>query len=312
MARTAHRTTGSEPCGLLPSLNHRGRIGAEQWKPISHSSTYSRDLTAKQANAPVSSILLSIISTVFADSRWKTPFELNDTEPAVFHGDQGDATVPFMHQRCEDVSYLCDETFGWERVDIPFDDGSELRIVLPAPGTLETLVHDLIALRRAFSTGLTVTIPQADKQELTGMDRLKAKLAARKNPASMPIYANTVTATVALPRFEIDSTINGRTLVSILRSLGITDAFDPTHSIPRMQISPVYAKGRSPSAVSCRARTSKSTSMGREPPCTQELASPVRYHNGGPEITFTVDGPFMYARMTRNRLPLFVGAVRNL
>lgn len=202
MARTAHRTTGSEPCGLLPSLNHRGRIGAEQWNPISHSSTYSRDLTAKQANAPVSSILLSIISTVFADSRWKTPFELNDTEPAVFHGDQGDATMPFMHQRCEDVSYLCDETFGWERVDIPFDDGSELRIVLPAPGTLETLVHDLIALRRAFSTELAVTIPQADKQELTDMDRLKAKLAARKNPASMPIYANTVTAKVALPRFE--------------------------------------------------------------------------------------------------------------
>lgn len=230
MARTAHRTTGSEPCGLLPSLNHRGRIGAEQWKPISHSSTYLRDLTAKQANAPVSSILLSIISTVFADIRWKTPFELNDTEPAVFHGDQGDTTVPFMPQRCEDVSYLCDETFGWERVDIPFDDGSELRIVLPAPGTLETLVYDLIALRRAFSTELAVTIPQADKQELTGMDRLKAKLAARKNPASMPIYANTVTAKVALPRFEIDSTINGRTLVSILRSSGITDAFDPTHA----------------------------------------------------------------------------------
>ena len=135
-----------------------------------------------------------------------------------------------MHQRCEDVSYLCDETFVWERVDIPFYDGSELRIVLPAPRTLETLVHDLIALRRAFSTGLAVTIPQADKQELTGMDRLKAKLAARKNPASMPIYANTVTATVALLRFEIDSTINGRTLVSILRSLGITDAFDPTHA----------------------------------------------------------------------------------
>lgn len=45
------------------------------------------DLTAKQANAPVSSILLSIISTVFVDIRWKTPFELNDTEPAVFHGD---------------------------------------------------------------------------------------------------------------------------------------------------------------------------------------------------------------------------------
>ncbi len=90
--------------------------------------------------------MLSIISTVFADSRWKTPFEINDTEPAVFHGDRGDATVPFMHQWCEDVSYLCDETFGWECVDIPFDDGSELRIVLPGPRTLETLANDPMAL----------------------------------------------------------------------------------------------------------------------------------------------------------------------
>ncbi len=32
----------------------------------------------------------------------------------------------------------------------------------------------------------------------------------------------------------------------------------------------------------------------------------------GREITFTVDRPFMYALMTRDRLPLFVGAVRNL
>ena len=186
------------------------------------------DLTAKQANAPVSSILLSIISTVFADSRWKP--HLNSTTPSLQYSmeTKEDATVPFMHQRCEDVSYLCDETFGWERVDIPFDDDSELRIVLPDPETLETLVHDPIALRRAFSTELAETIPQEDKQELTGMDRLKAKLAARKNPTSMPIYANTVTATVALPRFEIDSAINARTLVGILRSLGITDAFDPT------------------------------------------------------------------------------------
>lgn len=174
--------------------------------------------------------LLSIISTVFADSHWKTPFELNNTEPAVFHGDHGDATVPFMHQWCENVYYLCDETFGWERVDLPFDDGSELRIVLPDPGNLETLVKDPAALRRAFSTELAETVPQEDKQELTGMDRLKAKLAAHKNSASMPIYANTVTAKVALPRFEIDSAIDGRTIITILQSLDVTDAFDPTHA----------------------------------------------------------------------------------
>lgn len=195
--------------------------------------------------------------------------------------------MPFMHQRCEDVSYLCDETFGWERVDIPFDDGSELRIVLPAPGTLETLVHDLIALRRAFSTELAVTIPQADKQELTDMDRLKAKLATRKNPASMPIYANTVTAKVALPRFEIDSTINARTLVSILRSLGITDAFDPTHADftsiceGALAISRIM-QGTHIEVNEHRARAAVYTGT----------SVPGAVPQWGPEIIFTVDRPF--------------------
>lgn len=32
----------------------------------------------------------------------------------------------------------------------------------------------------------------------------------------------------------------------------------------------------------------------------------------GRMITFNVDRPFMYALMTRDRLPLFIGAVRNL
>lgn len=251
--------------------------------------------------------LLSIISTVFADSRWKTPFELNDTEPAVFHGDRGDTTVPFMRQRCKDVSYLCDETFGWERVDIPFDDDSELRIVLPDPETLEILVHDPTALRRAFSTELTETLPQEDKRELTGMDRLKAKLAARKNPTSMPIYANTVTAKVALPRFEIDSTINARTLVSILQSLGITDAFDPTHA----DFSGICEEALAISGI-MQGTHIEVNEHGARAAVYTGIAVAGAVPQWGPEITFTVDRPFMYALMTRDRLPLFVGAVRNL
>ncbi|WP_129853598.1 serpin family protein [Bifidobacterium pseudolongum] len=222
-------------------------------------------------------------------------------------GDQRDATVPFMHQRCEDVSYLCDKTFGWERVDIPFDDGSELRIVLPAPETFETLVHDPIALRRAFITELLETIPQEDKQELTGMDRFKAKLAARKNPTSMPIYANTVTATVALPRFEIDSAINGRTLVSILRSLDITDAFDSTHA----DFSGICEEALAISSIMQDTHIEVNEHGARAAVYTG-TSVPSAVLQWGPEITFTVDRPFMYALMTRDRLPLFVGAVRNL
>ena len=265
------------------------------------------DLTAKQANAPVSSILLSIISTVFADSRWKP--HLNSTTPSLQYSTEtrGDATVPFMHQRCEDVSYLCDETFGWERVDIPFDDDSELRIVLPDPETLEILVHDPTALCRAFSTELTETLPQEDKQELTGMDRLKAKLAARKNPTSMPIYANTVTATVALPRFEIDSAINARTLVGILRSLGITDAFDPTHA----DFSGICEGALAISGI-MQGTYIEVNEHGARAAVYTGIAVAGAAPQWGPEITFTVDRPFMYALMTRDRLPLFVGAVCNL
>lgn len=303
MARTAHRTTGSEPCGLLPSLNHRGRIGAEQWKPISHSTTYSRGSTAKQANAPVSSILLSITSTVFADSRWKTPFELNDTEPAVFHGDQRDATVPFMHQRCEDVSYLCDKTFGWERVDIPFDDGSELHIVLPAPGTLETLVHDLIALRRAFSTELAVTIPQADKQELTGMDRLKAKLAARKNPykhAHLCQHGHRNSGIAPVRNRQHHQRKN----------TGQHPAFiglDPTHADFTGICEGALAISRIMQGTHIEVNE-----HGARAAVYTGTSVPGAVPQWGPEITFTVDRPFMYALMTRDRLPLFVGAVRNL
>lgn len=234
---------------------------------------------------------------------------LNSTTPNLQYSTETkeDATVPFMHQRCEDVSYLCDETFGWERVDIPFDDDSELRIVLPDPETLETLVHDPIALRRAFSTELAETIPQEDKQELTGMDRLKAKLAARKNPTSMPIYANTVTATVALPRFEIDSAINARTLVGILRSLGITDAFDPTHA----DFSGICEGALAISGI-MQGTHIEVNEHGARAAVYTGIAVAGAAPQWGPEITFTVDRPFMYALMTRNRLPLFVGAVRNL
>ncbi len=271
MARTAQRSIGNEPCGLLPS-QIMGENNGSRYRTLRRTQGVRRrnklmhrfHLYCCPSSAPY-------LQTADGTS----PFELNDTEPAVFHGDQRDATVPFMRQRCEDVSYLCDETFGWERVDIPFDDGSELRIVLPDPETLETLVHDPTALRRAFSTELAEAILQEDKREPTGMDRLKAKLAARKNPTSMPIYANTVTATVALPRFEIDSAIDGRTIITILQSLGVTDAFDPTHADFSS-----YAKERSLSAISCRIRTSKSTSMGCEQPRIQASPWQVQRHNG--------------------------------
>lgn len=250
---------------------------------------------------------LAIVNTVYADGRRKQPFRIEDTTSEVFHGGHADTKVPFMHGLCEDVLYLCDETYGWERLDIPFDDGGELRIVLPDPDNLETLLKDPVALRRAFATERTSAMPQEDRQELVGMDRLKAKLAARTNPAGMPIYANIVTANVALPRFEIDGDISGATIIGMLRASGVTDAFDPVHAdFSRLCDGPAVI------GDIMQGTRIEVNEHGARAVVYTGICVPGAVPQWGHMIAFNVDRPFMYALMTRDRLLLFIGAVRNL
>lgn len=250
---------------------------------------------------------LDIVNTVYADGRWEQPFKIEDTTSGMFHGDHADAKIPFMNRLCEDVLYLCDETYGWQRLDLPFDGGGELRIVLPDPGNLDTLLKDPVALRRAFRTEWTAAVSQADKKELEGMDRLKAKLAARKHPETMPIYSNIVTAKVSLPRFAINGTVAWGTLVGMLHAMGVTDAFDPACAdFSRLCDAPIVIddimQGTSIEVNEQGARAAVHTG----------IAVPGAAPQLGTLITFNVDRPFMYALMTRDRLPLFVGAARNL
>lgn len=104
------------------------------------------------------------MNTVYAGGRWKQPFKIEYTASGVFHSGHAGARAPFMHGLCEDVLYLCDETYGWERLGLPFDDGGELRIVLPDPDNLETLLKDPVALRRAFATEGTSALPQEPRR----------------------------------------------------------------------------------------------------------------------------------------------------
>lgn len=78
--------------------------------------------------------VLSIINTVYADGRWKDPFEEQSTGDGTFHGEAGDAQVPMMHRTFSQMTYSHDEYNTWQRVEIPFDNGGNLAIVLPAKG----------------------------------------------------------------------------------------------------------------------------------------------------------------------------------
>lgn len=251
---------------------------------------------------------LSIVNTMFADGRWEDPFEEENTTTDVFHGERGDADVPFMHGSQLGIPYLCDETFGWQRVDLPFDDGSELRIILPDQGHFGTIVSDAIALRRAISTEWESAVPEQDKRELIGMDRLKAKLAARKEPERMPIYANKVWAHISLPRFEISSTFQKEQIITALQSLGIQDAFNPNAAdFSRIYVNPLVI-----GSIIQSTRIEVNEHGAKAVAYTMVLAPAGAPPQLGDEITFTVDRPFLYALVTRDGLPLFVGAVRNL
>ncbi|MCC2728164.1 serpin family protein, partial [Blautia sp. MSK22_86] len=66
--------------------------------------------------------VLSIINTVYADGRWKDPFEEQSTGDGTFHGEAGDAQVPMMHRTFSQMTYSHDEYNTWQRVEIPFDN----------------------------------------------------------------------------------------------------------------------------------------------------------------------------------------------
>lgn len=96
--------------------------------------------------------VLSIINSVYADGRWKDPFEEQSTGDGTFHGEAGDAQVPMMHRAFSQMAYGHDEYNTWQRVEIPFDNGGNLAIVLPAEGHFDELAGDAQKLGWAFGT----------------------------------------------------------------------------------------------------------------------------------------------------------------
>lgn len=123
----------------------------------------------------------------------------------------------------------------------------------------------------------------------------------------MPIYANIVTAQVSLPRFGIDGTIGRTTIIGMLCALVVTDAFDPAHAdFSRLCDRPIAIDDI------MQGTRIEVNEHGARAVVYTGVAAPGAVSQWGRMITFNVDRPFMYALMTRDRLPLFIGAVRNL
>ncbi|PJM79288.1 serpin family protein [Bifidobacterium scaligerum] len=239
--------------------------------------------------------VISIINTVFADGRWKDPFEPEETTSQTFRGEDGDTEVPMMQRLFDDMVWAHDsDNDTWQRVSIPFDNGGSLTILLPAAGHFDEIASDTEKLRWAMSTCL-------DSEYGCTTDA----------PAGWGVAAEAVMVDVSLPKFTIDSTFPSDQTIATFRQLGLTDAFMPgTADLSKMTGSASddlsigsIIQGTRIEVNENGAKAAAFTKMGVEAagaPAEQQF------------VEFTVDRPFLYALTTPDTIPLFIGAVRNL
>ena len=243
--------------------------------------------------------VLSIINTVYADGRWKDPFEEQSTGNGTFHGEAGDAQVPMMHRTFSQMAYGHDEYNTWQRVEIPFDNGGNLAIVLPAEGHFDELAGDAEKLSWAFGTCSTASLGEG------------AMGCAADSMPGWGVSVNSVMVNVTLPRFTIDSMFDSEATIKAFEKLGVTDAFsagdaDFTKMIDtgshgeNLYIGSIL-QGTRIEVNEAGAKAMSFTKVGAD-----SVSAPVD------NVEFTVDRPFLYSYVTPDGIPLFIGAVRNL
>lgn len=152
--------------------------------------------------------VLSIINSVYADGRWKDPFEEQSTGDGTFHGEAGDAQVPMMHRAFSQMAYGHDEYNTWQRVEIPFDNGGNLAIVLPAEGHFDELAGDAQKLGWAFGTCSSASLGEG------------AMGCAADSMPGWGVSVNSATVNVTLPRFTIDSMFDSEATIKAFEKLG--------------------------------------------------------------------------------------------
>ncbi|WP_137657203.1 serpin family protein [Bifidobacterium moukalabense] len=224
---------------------------------------------------------MSIINTLYADGRWSDPFTKSATNKADFHTLKGStSTIDFMHKSFDTVQDADDADAytkgnGWQRVDLTFDNGGRMKILLPDNNArFEALRSNASALRKAFS---------AEPSAQSGTE-----------------------VNVSLPKFGIDSTFDSDSITKTMQAMGVTDAFDTDKadfsgmSNAQMFIGSIVQGTRlvvSEEGVKAAAFTQLDMMLASRP---TEI------------IDFNVDHPFLYELDSPDGLPLFIGSVVDL
>ncbi|KRF05044.1 hypothetical protein ASH00_11375 [Arthrobacter sp. Soil782] len=110
---------------------------------------------------PTPDTVLNIINTVYFAAAWEDPFDPGNTSPGPFTTSDGEVETPLMHSLLP-LAYA--EADGWQGVDLPYNNGFVMRLILPAHGSAPipdagTLEEINAALDAAPEAMVALTLP---------------------------------------------------------------------------------------------------------------------------------------------------------
>lgn len=217
---------------------------------------------------------LALVNTLYFKNKWVAQFDSYSTYDADFFGTEKTAAVPTMHNEFH-MDYCEGERL--KSVILPYVDGSEMRIFLPADDTEN--ISDVIAEMSA------------------------EELSAELNGS----YENK-NVRISMPKFECDYS---GSLTEMLQRLGAKAAFDPSSASfgnmadtgdERLYISDVFQAAK----IIC---DEEGTEAAAATAVTMAMCAAVMLEE---TIEFTVDRPFVYEILSPDGETLFMGYMGNL
>ena len=216
--------------------------------------------------------MLALYTTAYFSDKWQAEFRPEETKQGIFHSPDGDAEADFMHETDLWGIYFWGAKFGAVKKDL--QQGGSVWFLLPDEGTTpEDLLQDSEALRFLFTAN---------------------KLNDWKSQKSLRVN-------LALPKFDVSAQLS---LKEGLQTLGVTDCFtEQADFSPLTDDQPIAVSDLNHGArvvadeqgVTAAAYTEMMLYGAAMPP--EE------------EIDFHLDRPFLFAVVSEDRMPLFVGIV---
>lgn len=216
--------------------------------------------------------VLSLYTTAYFGDKWMAEFQADATKAGVFHSPAGDTDADFMNATDLWGTYYWGERFG--AVKKMLQQQGTVWFILPDEGVSpEDLLRDEEALRFLFTQN-----KDADWQN-----------------------AQSLRVNLSVPRFDVSS---NRSMKDGLEELGVTDCFSekadfsPLTDKKMIAVSDVMHGARviaDEKGVTAAAYTEMRLSGASMPP--------------EDEMDFVLDRPFLFAVISDDQMPLFVGIV---